>query len=99
MPKQMEAGFSLSLSISLRIHQNTHPKHGVAQPQYGGQHAEDTIDHVQRDAEHVESQPQGVEFVHVRHPVDGDASGLVQIVVEFWRFQLVQFDQVFVVLK
>lgn len=37
--------------------------------------------------------------MHVGHTVDGDASRLVQIVVKFRRFQLVQFHQVLVVLR
>lgn len=37
--------------------------------------------------------------MYVRHAVDGDASGLVQAVVELGRFQFVQFDQVLVVLS
>lgn len=77
----------------------TYAENRVSQPQDGGQDAENTVDHVEWDAQHVERQSQCVELVRVRHAVDRYAARLIQIVVELGRFQLVQFHQVLVVLS
>jgi len=76
----------------------TYSEDSVAQPQDSWQDAENSIDHVEWYAEHVKRQTQRIEFVYVRHAVNDYAARLVQVVVELWRFQLVQLDQVFVVL-
>lgn len=60
--------FRMMCNIKIRLVNNTwinYPKNRVSQPQDGGKHGENAIDHVEWYAQHIERQSQGVEFVYV----------------------------------